>query len=293
MDIETKEKQKSEYRKKRVKYIKRGIVTIIIMAMIIPTILSAFLMYKVHVLENEIKRLSRTNTQKQTEENVINAKEVTKTAATKPTEEQEKKVYLTFDDGPSQQTERILDILKKENVKATFFVIGHTDAFSKKMYQRMVNEGHTLGMHSYSHIYSEIYSSKKSFEKDLNKLQNYLKDVTGVTSLYYRFPGGSSYSGIPSPVQEFIQILNDKGISYMDWNVVDGSNTGTKITKDELVQNVRNDVSAFSTSIVQLHDSSDKKVTADALEDLILQLKEQGYELLPIDNETRPVRHVE
>lgn len=293
MDIETKEKQKSEYRKKRVKYIKRGIVTIIIMAMIIPTILSAFLMYKVHVLENEIKRLSQTNTQKQTEENVINAKEVTKTAATKPTEEQEKKVYLTFDDGPSQQTERILDILKKENVKATFFVIGHTDAFSKKMYQRMVNEGHTLGMHSYSHIYSEIYSSKKSFEKDLNKLQNYLKDVTGVTSLYYRFPGGSSYSGIPSPVQEFIQILNDKGISYMDWNVVDGSNTGTKITKDELVQNVRNDVSAFSTSIVQLHDSSDKKVTADALEDLILQLKEQGYELLPIDNETRPVRHVE
>lgn len=293
MDIETKEKQKSEYRKKRVKYIKRGIVTIIIMAMIIPTILSAFLMYKVHVLENEIKRLSQTNTQKQTEENVINAKEVTKTVATKPTEEQEKKVYLTFDDGPSQQTERILDILKKENVKATFFVIGHTDAFSKKMYQRMVNEGHTLGMHSYSHIYSEIYSSKKSFEKDLNKLQNYLKDVTGVTSLYYRFPGGSSYSGIPSPVQEFIQILNDKGISYMDWNVVDGSNTGTKITKDELVQNVRNDVSAFSTSIVQLHDSSDKKVTADALEDLILQLKEQGYELLPIDNETRPVRHVE
>lgn len=293
MDIETKEKQKSEYRKKRVKYIKRGIVTIIIMAMIIPTILSAFLMYKVHVLENEIKRLSQTNTQKQTEVNVVNAKEVTKTAATKPTEEQEKKVYLTFDDGPSQQTERILDILKKENVKATFFVIGHTDAFSKKMYQRMVNEGHTLGMHSYSHIYSEIYSSKKSFEKDLNKLQNYLKDVTGVTSLYYRFPGGSSYSGIPSPVQEFIQILNDKGISYMDWNVVDGSNTGTKITKDELVQNVRNDVSAFSTSIVQLHDSSDKKVTADALEDLILQLKEQGYELLPIDNETRPVRHVE
>ena len=293
MDIETKEKHKSEYRKKRVKYIKRGIVTIIIMAMIIPTILSAFLMYKVHVLENEIKRLSQTNTQKQTEENVINAKEVTKTAAKKPTEEQEKKVYLTFDDGPSQQTERILDILKKENVKATFFVIGHTDAFSKKMYQRMVNEGHTLGMHSYSHIYSEIYSSKKSFEKDLNKLQNYLKDVTGVTSLYYRFPGGSSYSGIPSPVQEFIQILNDKGISYMDWNVVDGSNTGTKITKDELVQNVRNDVSAFSTSIVQLHDSSDKKVTADALEDLILQLKEQGYELLPIDNETRPVRHVE
>ena len=88
MDIETKEKQKSEYRKKRVKYIKRGIVTIIIMAMIIPTILSAFLMYKVHVLENEIKRLSQTNTQKQTEENVINAKEVTKTAATKPTEEQ-------------------------------------------------------------------------------------------------------------------------------------------------------------------------------------------------------------
>ena len=156
------------------------------MAMIIPTILSAFLMYKVHVLENEIKRLSQTNTQKQTEENVINAKEVTKTAATKPTEEQEKKVYLTFDDGPSQQTERILDILKKENVKATFFVIGSqiTDDYVDLL-SKMQENGHSIGIHTFSHKYREIYLSTDSYIKDFEKSKGILDSFLKKKSIVF------------------------------------------------------------------------------------------------------------
>lgn len=91
-----------------------------------------------------------------------------------------KKVYLTFDDGPSKETEKILDILKKRQVKATFFSIGRDDAFSKKMYQRIVKEGHTLGMHSYSHQYKEIYQSMDAFQADYERISNCLTAATGL-----------------------------------------------------------------------------------------------------------------
>lgn len=102
------------------------------------------------------------------------------------------KVYLTFDDGPADNTDAILKVLKKYNVKATFFVVGKTDEYSKKMYQRIVDEGHTLGLHSYSHKYSEIYQNLNSYKNDLTKLSDLIYDVTGVRSRYVRFPGGSS-----------------------------------------------------------------------------------------------------
>ena len=104
----------------------------------------------------------------------------------------QKKVYLTFDDGPSDHTAQILDILKKHKVKATFFVVGKETEHAKKMYQRIVLEGHTLAMHSYSHNYDQIYANVGAFSKDLMKLQKYLYDLTDVKPYIYRFPGGSS-----------------------------------------------------------------------------------------------------
>ena len=104
----------------------------------------------------------------------------------------QKKVYLTFDDGPSDHTDEILDILKKNKVRATFFVVGKETEHAKKMYRRIILEGHTLGMHSYSHNYDQIYASVGAFSKDLMKLQKYLYDLTEVKSYIYRFPGGSS-----------------------------------------------------------------------------------------------------
>lgn len=104
----------------------------------------------------------------------------------------ERKVYLTFDDGPSGNTGEILDILAEYDVKATFFVVGKEEEKYQPLYKRIVEEGHTLAMHSYSHKYDEIYQSKESFAADLSKLQEFLYDTTGVWCRYCRFPGGSS-----------------------------------------------------------------------------------------------------
>ena len=102
-----------------------------------------------------------------------------------------KRVYLTFDDGPSSNTIKILDILKEKDVKATFFVVGRLSDTTTPIYKRIVDEGHTLGMHSYTHVYKDIYPSEDAFEYDLDRIQALIYEQTGVLSKYYRFPGGS------------------------------------------------------------------------------------------------------
>lgn len=202
------------------------------------------------------------------------------------------KVYLTFDDGPSENTAKILDILKERNIKATFFVIGQEDEESKALYRRIVAEGHTLGMHSFSHKYDVIYKSLDAFKEDMEHLQSYLKEVTGVTPTIMRFPGGSSNKVSNVDVEELIRYVKEKGITYYDWNVVSGDATSQVYTPDELVENVMNDVVRYDTSIVLMHDASAKGSTVDALVPMIDQLQELGADLLPIDEDTKPIQHI-
>ncbi|MGN0311390.1 MAG: polysaccharide deacetylase family protein, partial [Lachnospiraceae bacterium] len=105
---------------------------------------------------------------------------------------QTKVAYLTFDDGPSNHSEQLLDLLEEEGVKATFFVVAKEDVESERIYQRIVRDGHGLGLHSYSHVYEKIYSSPELFQEDLWKLKTFLYHKTGVSCNIYRFPGGSS-----------------------------------------------------------------------------------------------------
>lgn len=207
-------------------------------------------------------------------------------------EGQAQKVYLTFDDGPSENTAKILDILKERNLKATFFVIGKEDEESKELYKRIVNEGHTLGMHSYSHKYSVLYDSLESFEAEVTQLRDYLYEVTGVKSDIMRFPGGSSNQVSNTDMREFIRYLNEEGITYYDWNVASGDATSQAYTADELVQNVMTDVVKYDTSIVLMHDMATKGTTVDALVPMIEQLQAMGAELLPIDENTRLIQHI-
>lgn len=207
-------------------------------------------------------------------------------------EGQTQKVYLTFDDGPSENTAKILDILKEKNVKATFFVIGKEDEESKALYQRIVAEGHTLGMHSFSHKYSIIYDSLEAFEEDVNHLRSYLAEITGEEPDVMRFPGGSSNQVSNTDMTEFIRYLNQEGITYYDWNVASGDATSQAYTADELVQNVINDVEKYDTSIVLMHDAATKGTTVDALGPMIDQLQAMGVELLPIDENTKPIQHI-
>ena len=202
------------------------------------------------------------------------------------------KVYLTFEDGPSDNTEEILDILAQYDVKATFFVVGKEDEESKALYQRIVDEGHTLGMHSYSNKYSQIYQSDEAFEEDFERLRDELYQVTGVNSIYYRFPGGSSNQISNVPMSDFIHYLNEKGVIYYDWNISAGDAASNAYSSEEIVANVMDDVVKYKTSVVLLHDASDKSTTVDALAPLIEALNEMGAEILPIDEDTSVIQYV-
>ena len=203
-----------------------------------------------------------------------------------------RKVYLTFDDGPSQNTGKILDILDDYNVKATFFVNGRTDDHSKKMYKRIVDEGHTIGMHSYTHNYSQVYASLSSFKKDFFRIQDLIYDYTGVKSDLYRFPGGSSNQVSDTSMSTLIRFLNKEHVRYFDWNVSSGDATSNEESSDEIIENVMRDVVKYKTSVVLMHDAATKDTTVKALPELIQRIQKEGDLILPIDENTRLIQHV-
>lgn len=202
------------------------------------------------------------------------------------------KVYLTFDDGPSEVTAAILDTLKQHDVKATFFVTGREGEEAEAIYKRIVEEGHTLGMHSYSNKYSVLYQSEESFEQDLHALQDYLYQVTGVESRFYRFPGGSSNQISNVSMDYFIHYLNENNIIYYDWNVSAGDAAAAAFTAEEMIENITQDVVKYKTSVVLMHDSEEKTVTAEMIGPLIDALQELNVEILPIDEQSSVIQYV-
>ena len=200
-------------------------------------------------------------------------------------------VYLTFDDGPSDNTQEILNILQAHDVKATFFVTGKEGEEAKERYRAIVDQGHTLAMHSYTHKYSEIYESLDSFQADFTKLRNYLKKVTGVKPSVYRFPGGSSNQVSNTDMNVFVDYLGEQGVVYYDWNVACGDATSQIYTAEELADNVMKDVVKYKYSVVLLHDSSDKDSTVEALEIMLQRLEEMNAKILPITEESPVIHH--
>ena len=279
-------------RKKRVKRIKKIIVVVCIVCLVLPLILSVFLLVRVNQMENKLNTLlsEEVSQQNPASGDVVEAKEKTATGGAVRAGTG-KKVYLTFDDGPSKETGKILDILQKRQVKATFFSIGREDTFSQKMYQRIVNEGHTLGMHSYSHQYKEIYQSMKTFQADYERISNCLTAATGIKPLYYRFPGGSTEVAGKLQMAELDAYFNAQGASYFDWNVIAANNTTDDVSVNKMVESVMNGVALYDTSIVLLYDSVDRKMTAKSLDKILEQLINDGYEILPIDENTIPIHH--
>lgn len=209
----------------------------------------------------------------------------------KATKKQDKRVYLTFDDGPSIYTGQILDILNANNVKATFFVIGRDEEYYD-YYKRIVDEGHALGMHSYTHDYKKLYASTESFGQEIDELQNLLKDVTGVESHLFRFPGGSSNNVSQLPIENYIAYLNEHNINYYDWNALSGDAVNGSLSPEQLVNNIMKDVRNNKDSIVLMHDLQNVHATVESLQMLIDTLKSEGYEILPIDENTPLIQHV-
>ena len=162
-----------------------------------------------------------------------------------------------------------------------------------KAYQRIVEEGHTLAMHSYSHRYDEIYESKEAFARDLNSLQEYLYETTGVWPRIYRFPGGSSNTVSKVDMQELIEYLTDIGITYFDWNVASGDAVSRTLPAETIVNNCLSGIEKQKESVILMHDASNKGTTIEALPQIIEAIQEQGdAELLTITDETVPVQHI-
>ena len=201
-----------------------------------------------------------------------------------------KRAYLTFDDGPSAYTDEILDILAANDVKATFFVIGRDESYYD-YYRRIVAEGHTLGLHSYSHEYSKIYSSLENFVRDIEDLRELVYDVTGVECIYYRFPGGSSNTVSQVPMTELVDYVEARGLVYFDWNALNGDSVSGELSVTELVDNVMKDATKYDDTVILMHDLEDRHTTVESLQLLIDELKAAGYEILPIDENTPLIRH--
>ncbi len=292
--------KKQRERRKRVQRIRTGIITFISVWMILSIVLTVIMCVKIISLQKQIDVLVGNYDQNKKVENteagvqnddftVMNS--VTDSKDNLAEEGDIHKVYLTFDDGPSENTDKILDILDDYGIKATFFVNGREDEESLAAYKRIVDEGHTIAMHSYSHKYSEIYSSLDAFKKDYEKIQNLIYDTTGVESMYYRFPGGSSNRVSNAHMSDYIKFLNEQGIVYFDWNVSSGDATSQAFTADELVENVMSDVVKYKTSVVLMHDAKTKSTTVQALPEIIEALQKSGALILPIDENTDVIQH--
>lgn len=306
-------------RHKRVDRLKKGIMGLFVFAVLAPIVLTVVFTLQINSLEKRLRDVTgnleklQAEEQKSAVEAYVSAlgnpsgqegasgQEVT--AGQEDVRGQEdasdeenvtvRKVYLTFDDGPSSNTDNILDILDTYGVKATFFVTGKEGAKAEASYRRIVEEGHTLGMHSYTHDYSVIYASEEAFMEDMEKLQRYLYDVTGVQSTYIRFPGGSSNKVSDVDMRLLITDVHEAGMEYFDWNVSSQDASSKPLTKEEILDNCLNSIERFQNCIILMHDAGSKDSTVEALPELIEHIQAMEHtELLPITEDTVPVWHI-
>lgn len=291
-------------RKKRVQRLKKIIVTIVAVLLILPSIFCIILAVKVGNLERQIEELKK-ETHKSLEivwddKNSLitdNLKDEETTGDEEILQEEDKKirkVYLTFDDGPSIYTEDILDVLKRYNVKATFFVTGMNVPQYDEYYQKILDDGHSLGIHTYSHVYSDIYGSLDSFQQDFNKMRDYIYQCTGEDIKLYRFPGGSGNNVVSAETrEEIMDWLKEEGIIYFDWNVYSGDAENKLLSAEKIAENCIEGVKDCNTAIVLLHDAGGKKSTIEALPLIIEGINQlDDTVLLPMDEETVTIQQI-
>ncbi len=194
--------------------------------------------------------------------------------------QEEKQVYLTFDDGPSKDvTPQILDILKEHDVKATFFVLGARVDLYPETVKRTFEEGHYLANHGYSHQYSKIYENKDTVFQEYVECDSSIRNAIGVpdfNSYLFRFPGGSSggrYEKIKAQAREHFRSY---GVAFTNWNCLTGDAEG-KETKEECIQEFMDTKAGRDSLVVLMHDSNEKTQTVEALPEIIMQLKNEGY----------------
>ena len=200
----------------------------------------------------------------------------------------ENTVYLTFDDGPSANTAAILDVLAAQGVKATFFVGGSEAENAPELLRRIVEEGHTIGIHTYSHQYRELYSSVESYLADFKQVYDMIYEATGVKAEIFRFPGGSinGYNGLI--YEQLIAELTRRGFTYYDWNVTGGDSI-SGATAQDITYNVVSGMEGIDRAVVALHDFDGGAATVEALPGIIEQLRQGGNSFAALTPEVSPI----
>ncbi len=202
-------------------------------------------------------------------------------------------ICLTFDDGPSSITPEVLDVLKENNIKATFFIVDYSEK-SKSTIQRIIDEGHTLAIHGMSHDYAKIYSSAEAVTDNFTSLQEKIKKDFNYDAKYVRFPGGSSNTisrnYCEGVMTEAVKKVQEEGLEYYDWNV-DVDDAGSARTPSEIYNNFVCGILPGVENIVLMHDGEGHMPTAEALQQIINYAKENGYVFTAISENTIPAKH--
>ena len=202
-------------------------------------------------------------------------------------------ICLTFDDGPSSVTPEVLDVLKENNIKATFFILDYSEQ-SKSMIQRIIDEGHTLAIHGMSHDYSKIYASAEATLENFTSLQKKIKKDFNYDVKYVRFPGGASNTisrnYCEGVMTEAVKKVQEESLEYYDWNV-DVDDAGSARTPSEIYNNFVDGILPGVENIVLMHDGEGHMPTAKALQEIINYAKENGYVFTAISENTTPAKH--
>lgn len=202
-------------------------------------------------------------------------------------------ICLTFDDGPSSVTPEVLDVLKENNIKATFFILDYSEQ-SKSTIQRIIDEGHTLAIHGMSHDYSKIYASAEATLENFTSLQKKIKKDFNYDVKYVRFPGGASNTisrnYCEGVMTEAVKKVQEESLEYYDWNV-DVDDAGSARTPSEIYNNFVDGILPGVENIVLMHDGEGHMPTAKALQEIINYVKENGYVFTAISENTTPAKH--
>lgn len=210
----------------------------------------------------------------------------------KEKEKKEQKVaYLTFDDGPSCNTKRVLDVLNAYQINATFFLIGsNITPDTKPIVERMVKEGNAVGIHTYSHEANKMYASAEAFEKDFLQAEDIINATTGQKTRLCRFPWGSANNYLKKIDSQVLPWLEEKGYYYCDWNVSAEDSIGTP-TAYSIIRNIKKDYGRYEHPILLMHDSNTNCLTAEMLPDIIVMLKQDGYNFDTLDHMEKPYQY--
>jgi len=191
-----------------------------------------------------------------------------------------KRVFLTFDDGPSKTaTLPILDVLKKENVKATFFVLGSRVDLYPDIVKRQYDEGHFIASHGYSHVYSQLYSSPQSVLDEYNTTLASIRNAVQAPEYnphLFRFPGGYKGGKYAVIKEHAAQLLEQNGVLHIDWNALTADSAGAETT-EQFIAELEKEVPKYNSVVVLMHDNGTKKATADALPAIIQYFRDRGF----------------